>query len=107
MARGRSTGGGERRRLPRSQARLAVVELRGNQRVPRTASRFGVGGFFLELPVAEVVVGQLVVVEFAAPDGPLRVTGEVVYVSDAGAGVRMTRVDWRRLQALLDRLGPT
>ena len=91
----------ERRRYPRSGVRLQAVEHRGNERVPRTVTNLGAGGFFIEETDAAARPGELRVVEFSARDGAFRVTAEVAYVTTEGVGVRVTRADWERLSALL------
>jgi len=91
----------ERRRYPRSTRRLQAVQHLGNQRLPRTVSRVGPGGFFVEAPGTAVQPRELVVMEFAEGDAPFRVTGEVAYLDEQGFGVRITRADWERLSRLL------
>ena len=91
----------ERRRYPRRGVRLQAVEHRGNERVPRTVTNLGAGGFFIEEPDAVARPGELRVVEFGGGDGAFRVTVEVAYVTTEGVGVRVTRADWERLSKLL------
>ena len=91
----------ERRRYPRSALRLQAVEHRGNERVPRTVTNLGAGGFFVEEAGAAARLGELRVVEFSGRDGAFRVTVEVAYVTTEGVGVRVTRADWERLSKLL------
>jgi len=90
---------GERRRYPRSAVRLEAIQRVANRAFPRVVSNISSGGFFLE--GAAAALGELLVVEFPEEAGPLRVTGEVAYVSERGVGVRITRADWRRLSRLL------
>jgi hypothetical protein len=69
-------------------------------------TRLGSGGFFIEDPGAAARPGDLVVMEFEEESGPMRVTGDVAYVTPEGVGVQITRADWRLLSALLRRTDP-
>jgi hypothetical protein len=93
---------GDRRRYPRRAVRFAAVERRGSEALPRTVTNLSAGGFFVEEPGSRAQIGDLRVLELPDVDGhPLRVTGEVAYVTAEGAGVQITRADWERLSRLL------
>ncbi len=95
----------ERRRQPRSGLSLRAAEHVGGARRELLLSQLGAGGFFVAEPACARRPGELVVIELddaGAPAG-LRLTGEVAHVSELGFGVRITRADWDRLRALLDR----
>jgi hypothetical protein len=90
---------GDRRRYPRSRIQLQGVQHLGNRRIPCTVTDLSSGGFFIEKPSLGRP-GELVVMEFNEPEGSFRVTGEVAYVTERGAGVCITRADWQRLTKL-------
>lgn len=93
----------ERRRQAREGISLRALQHLGSRRVERCLSQVGAGGFFVEDPGGAARPGELVVMELAEGEEGLRVTGEVVHVSERGFGVRITRADWDRLRALLAR----
>jgi hypothetical protein len=94
----------ERRRRARSGINLRALQHLGSRQLERCLSQVGAGGFFVEDPGGAARPGELVVMELADGDqGGLRVTGEIVHVSERGFGVRITRADWDRLRALLAR----
>ncbi len=95
----------DRRRYPRRDVRLRATQQIGNLHLPRIVTRLSPGGFFIEHAGAVARLGDLVVMEFEEAAGPLRVTGEVAYVSADGVGVQITRADWRRLSVLIGRGG--
>jgi hypothetical protein len=81
----------ERRARRRVSADFYAVELAGGGRYLRRVSNVSDGGLLLESPLADELPGQVVELELPRrTDGaPMRVKGEVVYVTPAGqVGVR-------------------
>lgn len=91
----------ERRQHPRADVQLVVYQRLGNRRVARQVSSMSAGGLFLQWPEARVRPADLLVLELELPGGEtMKLTAEVVHVTDEGVGVRVTRADWRRLSRL-------
>lgn len=94
---------GDRRRYPRGEARLTAVQQIGNQAVTRTVTSLSSGGLFIEGDDLAVRVGELIVLEIEVPgeETTLKVTAEVVHLTERGAGLRVTRADWQQLSRLV------
>ncbi len=91
----------DRRRYPRNTSSLCGVQIRGNLRIEREVSNISSGGVFIQDEQHEAALGDLIVLEFTDQTGTFRVTGEVVYRSDHGVGVQITRANWDRLSKLI------
>jgi len=95
----------DRRRYPRCARSLEGVQRLGNRCIPRRVTNISAGGFFIQERGLTATIGSPLVMDFAGEAGPIRITGEVAYLSADGLGVRITRVDWERLDELMRTRG--